>query len=68
MKTGNNTYNGGKKIVQTKNDIKISVLNTYKQKWRDNMSNLIINPILRTYSKIKKNYHMEPYLNLVKKS
>ena len=43
------------------------ITRAFKERWFVDKSNLVKNPILRTYDKIKHDFIMEPYLYLVKK-
>ena len=50
-----------------KSVVKDIITRAFKERWFVDKSNLVKNPILRTYDKIKHNFIMEPYLYLVKK-
>ena len=47
--------------------VKDIITRAFKERWFVDKSNLVKNPILRTYDKIKHDFIMEPYLYLVKK-
>ena len=47
---------------------KETVLNSFKSDWTYNVQNVIKNPILRTYTKFKYNFELEPYLKYITNS
>ena len=49
-----------------KSECKRSVFGEFTRKWTEDVQNIPRNPILRTYSKIKKDFGMEKYLDFIK--
>ena len=47
-------------------NIKHILVNSYKNKWLGNISNITENPLLRTYNLFKFDYCLEPYLKFIK--
>ena len=50
-----------------KKTCKAVIVNHFKSQWAIDVTDLKKNPILRTYSLVKRDFNLEPYLNLVKK-
>ena len=51
-----------------KKTCKAAVVNHFKSQWAIDVTDLKKNPILRTYSLVKRDFKLEPYLHLVKKA
>ena len=48
----------------TKCEIKLAVAETFKMHWHRKLNDVTHNPILRTYTKLKAEFRMEPHLSL----
>lgn len=49
-----------------RNNIKNSIVSAFKITWFNSLQDILTNPILRTYNRIKSEYQIEPYLEKVK--
>ena len=54
------------KTMDFKTTCKKAVSESFKKQWFNNLNNIVQNPSLRTYNKIKVTFGQEPYLYLIK--
>ena len=52
-------------IGSIKRALKLATVQRYKDKWENDVKDTIKYPVLRTYTKFKNSFSVEPYLNLV---